>query len=67
MSTFLMRVQATKTDHHVMTLTHPLASLPLQLAEEELQLFHCDAVAGKHAQHVHKQVCKTAMRTQREG
>lgn len=42
-----------------MTLTHPLAFLALQLAEEKLQLFHCDAVAGEHAQHVDEQVCKT--------
>lgn len=46
--------QTTKTDHRGMTLTHPLAFLPLQLAEEKLQLFYCDAVAGKHAQHVHQ-------------
>ena len=42
-----------------MTLTHPLAFLPLQLAEEKLQLLHRDAVAGKDAQHVHEEVCKT--------
>lgn len=36
-----------------MILTHPVAFLPLQLAEEKLQLFYRDAVAGKHAQHVH--------------
>lgn len=41
-------------------LTHPLALLPLQLAEEDLQLFYRDAVAGQHAQHVHQQVCKTS-------
>lgn len=41
-------------------LTHPLAVLPLQLAEDDLQLFYCDAVAGQHAQHVHQQVCKTS-------
>lgn len=54
-----------KTYHHIMTPTHPLAFLPLQLAEEKLQLFHCDAVAGKNTQHVHQQVCKTHSRGQR--
>lgn len=39
-------------------LTHPLALLPLQLAEEDLQLFYSDAVAGQHTQHVHQQVWK---------
>lgn len=33
--------------------THPVAFLPLQLAEEKLQFFDCDAVAGEHTQHVH--------------
>lgn len=37
-------------------LTHPLALFPLQLAEEDLQLFYSDAVAGQHTQHVHQQV-----------
>lgn len=41
-----------------MILTHPLAFLPLQLAEEKLQLFYCDAVAGEHAQHVYQEVWK---------
>lgn len=40
-----------------MIVTHPVAFLPLQLAEEKLQLFDCDAVAGEHTQHVHQQVC----------
>lgn len=42
--------------------THPLALLPLQLAEEDLQLFYSDAVAGQHAQHVHQQVCKVRVK-----
>lgn len=37
-----------------MILTHPLAFLPLQLAEEKLELFYCDAVAGEYAQHVYQ-------------
>lgn len=41
--------------------THPMAFLPLQLAEEKLQLFDCDAVAGEHTQHVHQQVCMFGM------
>lgn len=41
-----------------MNLTHPLAFLPLQLAEEKLQLLHCDAVAGQYTQHVNEQVCR---------
>ena len=48
------RSQTTRTDCCGMTLTHPLAFFSLQLAEEKLQLFHCDAVAGEHTQHVHK-------------
>lgn len=46
--------------------THPVAFLPLQLAEEKLQLFDCDAVAGEHAQHVHQQVCKFGKHTDTE-
>lgn len=42
--------------------THPLALLSLQLAEEDLQLFDCDAVAGQHAQHVHQQVWKSRVK-----
>lgn len=27
-------------------------------AEEQFELFHCDAVAGQHAQHFDEQICK---------
>lgn len=50
--------QTTSADHSDMILTHPLAFLPLQLAEEKLQLFYCNAVAGEHAQHVYQEVWK---------
>lgn len=46
--------QTTKTKHCSTILTHPLAFLPLQLAEEKLELFYCDAVAGEYAQHVYQ-------------
>lgn len=47
-----------------MILTHPLAFLPLQLAEEKLQLFDCDAVAGEYTQHVYQQICKAGTHKQ---
>lgn len=43
---------------------HPYSVLPTQHAEEELQLLHCDAVAGQHAQHVHQQICATGKEKQ---
>lgn len=50
--------RTTETDRRAIILTHPLAFLALQLAEEKLQLFYCDAVAGEHTQHVDQQICK---------
>lgn len=46
--------------------THPVAFLPLQLAEEKLQLLDCDAVAGEDTQHVHEQVCVLGMSRETE-